>query len=81
MTNLKIPFPKPITLTAMLINEHGNLTPHTFLETRECTVKVQVSESKFVEEPAFEFIFKCSETNTERRWGLADRVELDAETN
>lgn len=68
----KIPLPKPVTLNAILPNNLGNPTLHIFLETRECVVD---------DEPAYEYVFKCLETGSERRWGLVDRFEFDKVAN
>lgn len=63
----EIPLPKPETLNAYLPNTKGRATLHHFHETRECVV----------EGPAYEFIYKCVETDAERRWGLVDRFEFN----
>lgn len=64
--------PKPDTLSAYL-SIGSRATLHTFLDTRECEVEVPRTEGT-AKQPAWEFIFRCSETGTERRWGLVDRL-------
>jgi hypothetical protein len=63
--------PKPETTSAYLSLEKGRATLHHYLETREVEVDGQ----------AWEFIFKCVETGTERRWGLIERLTFAEEGN
>lgn len=70
----EIPLPKPTTLNAHLPSSgyrDGRSTLHTFVTTRECEV----------DGPAYEFVYKCNETGSERRWGVVDRFEFESEGN
>ncbi len=63
--------PKPETTTARLPSEgysNGRTTAHFYFETRETDV----------DGPAYEYIFKCSETGAERRWGLIERFSFSS---
>lgn len=63
----QIPTPKPETINAIIPNVMGKPTLHVFLETRECNE----------DGPAYEFIYQCTETETERRWGIVERYEIE----
>lgn len=64
---------KPTTRSAYLFSKSaGRATLHTYVETRPCEVSGP-------EPQAWEYIFRCSVTGDERRWGLS-RVE-STETN
>lgn len=61
--------PKPDTINAYLPSygyANRRATLHVYHETRECAV----------EGPAYEYIYKCTETNVERRWGLVERISF-----
>lgn len=63
--------PVPITKEALLPS-HGygpgwpRVTKHKYSRTLECTLPSPDGE-------AYEFLFKCSETGVERRWGTWER--------
>ncbi len=62
--------PKPETINAYLESagyKRKKATLHIFVEARETTVEGPRGDS-------WEFIFKCSETGVERRWGVIDRL-------
>lgn len=68
--------PKPDTLNAHLESAgytHSRATLHEYVDTRECEVEVPRTEGT-AKQPAWEFIFKCTETGVERRWGCVDRL-------
>lgn len=74
MTSKKLKGPKPETLTALLPSfgygpGRPRITVHTYVDTRECVLPTPDGE-------AWEFVFKCSETGVERRWGTAYITEL-----
>lgn len=61
------PAPKPDTICAYLPSDgyrDRRATLHNFLEAREANV----------EGPAWEYVYVCSETGVERRWGLVERL-------
>jgi hypothetical protein len=60
--------PKPDTLSAVLMSE-GLWRPtwHTYLETRE--VDLPMGDGS-----AYEYIYVCSESGVERRWGTRHRL-------
>lgn len=66
--------PKPETLSAYLESagyiKFRKMTLHTFVEARETVVEGPRGD-------AWEFIYKCTETGAERRWGVVERIELD----
>ncbi len=67
-------YPKPETLTAILPSfgygpGRPHWTEHKYVETRECTLPSP-------DGAAYEFIFVCTETNIERRWGTEGREEV-----
>lgn len=48
-------------------------TRHVFDRTRACTILVQADIGESLrEETAFEFVFRCTRTGAERRWGVVD---------
>jgi len=62
--------PEPQTTNAYLISagyKRKRATLHVFVEARETTVEGPRGD-------AWEFIFKCTETDAERRWGIVDRL-------
>lgn len=64
--------PKPETRTALLANPaltQNRVTLHRFLETRECVLEGADGG------PAWEFIFQCTVTGFERRWGTCRRED------
>lgn len=64
-----LPTPIPETINALLPSlgyPDRRPTLHIYLEARETRVDGPRGE-------AWEFIFKCSETGLERRWGIVDR--------
>lgn len=68
--------PKPDTLAAHLESagySHRKATLHLYVDTRECEVEVPRTEGR-EPQPAWEFIYKCTETGAERRWGCVDRL-------
>lgn len=75
--------PKPETRSAILQSAGWPLsvrfTRHTYFETRACVVPfdpdVDPEEGPIAVEgdEAWEFIFRCTESGEERRWGVVPR--------
>lgn len=64
--------PKPETINAYLESagyKTRKATLHFFIEARETTVDGPRGD-------AWEFIYKCSETGAERRWGIVERLDF-----
>ncbi len=62
--------PVPQTLFAFLPSKgypRPKATLHKFLETRECIISKTGTRAD-----AYEFIFECTETGEERRWGCVN---------
>ncbi len=71
---IKMSLPVPETKTALLPSfgygpGHPRITRHTNSRTLECTLPSPDGS-------AFEFMYKCSETGVERRWGTYEREEI-----
>ena len=69
-------FPRPDVSTALLPTAHGGyrrVTVHDYVETRECMVNIVNDQGDVTVSPAYEFIYQCRESRTQRRWGTAER--------
>lgn len=54
---------------------HGKPTLHDYLTTRETHVRSILPNGEFgTEEPAWEHIFRCRVTNSDRRYGVEERL-------
>lgn len=66
---------EPKTKTALLVNALGEATVHHYIRTEYGTPVVlrdELADGRISERPSTgaAFIFTCSKTGTERRWGI-----------
>lgn len=76
--------PEPQTKTALLPSfGYGpgstKITRHIYSRSVECTIPGN-PEAGTVTGPGVEFLFRCSVTNAERRWGVAEVEVAKVET-
>ncbi len=62
--------PNPMQRHPILVNADGEATHHVFVETRPCTIPARVGVPA---SDAWEFVYECSRTGQQRRWGLVER--------
>ncbi len=68
--------PRPMKLHPILATEGPDGTQwarHDYVEARPCVVP----NPEGVMEDAYEFIYRCSLTGVEKRWGIVDRWVME----